>query len=107
MEDWAFNDMFLWWSVPVVADNCSLLCSSRIIEIQSQMSERAVELLSLPEDQDCFLLDVECALSRVDVGCVSVCVCLCVCVSVCVCVCVCVCGSGVDLKGCVCVCMCV
>ena len=32
--------------------------SSRMIEIQSQMSERAVELLSLPEDQPCFLLDV-------------------------------------------------
>ncbi|XP_031439990.1 probable 18S rRNA (guanine-N(7))-methyltransferase [Clupea harengus] len=34
--------------------------NSRIIEIQSQMSERAVELLSLPEDQACFLLDVGC-----------------------------------------------
>ncbi|XP_062377613.1 probable 18S rRNA (guanine-N(7))-methyltransferase [Sardina pilchardus] len=34
--------------------------NSRIIEIQSQMSERAVELLSLPEDQPCFLLDVGC-----------------------------------------------
>ncbi|XP_048017729.1 probable 18S rRNA (guanine-N(7))-methyltransferase [Megalobrama amblycephala] len=36
------------------------LCSSRIIEIQSQMSERAVELLSLPDDQPCYLLDVGC-----------------------------------------------
>uniref|UniRef100_A0A6Q2XDC6 18S rRNA (guanine-N(7))-methyltransferase n=1 Tax=Esox lucius TaxID=8010 RepID=A0A6Q2XDC6_ESOLU len=34
--------------------------SSRMIEIQSQMSERAVELLNLPEDQSCFLLDVGC-----------------------------------------------
>ncbi|XP_041924075.1 probable 18S rRNA (guanine-N(7))-methyltransferase [Alosa sapidissima] len=34
--------------------------NSRIIEIQSQMSERAVELLSLPQDQPCFLLDVGC-----------------------------------------------
>ncbi|XP_061073353.1 probable 18S rRNA (guanine-N(7))-methyltransferase [Conger conger] len=34
--------------------------NSRMIEIQSQMSERAVELLSLPEDQPCFLLDVGC-----------------------------------------------
>uniref|UniRef100_A0A8C7QPR4 18S rRNA (guanine-N(7))-methyltransferase n=1 Tax=Oncorhynchus mykiss TaxID=8022 RepID=A0A8C7QPR4_ONCMY len=33
---------------------------SRMIEIQSQMSERAVELLNLPEDQPCFLLDVGC-----------------------------------------------
>lgn len=35
-----------------------LLLSSRMIEIQTQMSERAVELLSLPEGQPCFLLDV-------------------------------------------------
>src|SRR4029434_8382851 len=97
MEDWAFNDMFLWWSVPVVADNCSLLCSSRIIEIQSQMSERAVELLSLPEDQACFLLDV---------GCVCVCVCACWSRSVRVCVCVCV-RVGAVAWGCVCVCVCV
>uniref|UniRef100_A0A6Q2XE90 18S rRNA (guanine-N(7))-methyltransferase n=1 Tax=Esox lucius TaxID=8010 RepID=A0A6Q2XE90_ESOLU len=34
--------------------------TSRMIEIQSQMSERAVELLNLPEDQSCFLLDVGC-----------------------------------------------
>ncbi|KAG8450660.1 hypothetical protein GDO86_003075 [Hymenochirus boettgeri] len=34
--------------------------NSRIMEIQSQMSERAVELLCLPEDQPCFLLDVGC-----------------------------------------------
>uniref|UniRef100_A0A672F7T0 18S rRNA (guanine-N(7))-methyltransferase n=1 Tax=Salarias fasciatus TaxID=181472 RepID=A0A672F7T0_SALFA len=35
-------------------------CSSRMIEIQTQMSERAVELLNLPEGQPCFLLDVGC-----------------------------------------------
>uniref|UniRef100_A0AAX7UM94 18S rRNA (guanine-N(7))-methyltransferase n=1 Tax=Astatotilapia calliptera TaxID=8154 RepID=A0AAX7UM94_ASTCA len=34
--------------------------NSRMIEIQTQMSERAVELLSLPEGQPCFLLDVGC-----------------------------------------------
>nr|XP_056721087.1 probable 18S rRNA (guanine-N(7))-methyltransferase [Euleptes europaea] len=34
--------------------------NSRMIEIQSQMSERAVELLGLPEDCPCFLLDVGC-----------------------------------------------
>ncbi|KAJ3590194.1 hypothetical protein NHX12_008148 [Muraenolepis orangiensis] len=34
--------------------------NSRIIEIQSQMSERALELLSLPEGEPCFLLDVGC-----------------------------------------------
>ncbi|KAL1022389.1 hypothetical protein UPYG_G00026270 [Umbra pygmaea] len=34
--------------------------NSRMIEIQSQMSERAVELLNLTEDQPCFLLDVGC-----------------------------------------------
>ncbi|MEE6522767.1 hypothetical protein FKM82_021378 [Ascaphus truei] len=31
-----------------------------MMEIQSQMSERAVELLCLPEDQPCLLLDVGC-----------------------------------------------
>ena len=31
-----------------------------MIEIQSQMSERAVELLCLLEDQSCYLLDVGC-----------------------------------------------
>lgn len=35
-----------------------LLQSSRMIEIQTQMSERAVELLNLPEGQPGFLLDV-------------------------------------------------
>uniref|UniRef100_A0A7M4FUT0 18S rRNA (guanine-N(7))-methyltransferase n=1 Tax=Crocodylus porosus TaxID=8502 RepID=A0A7M4FUT0_CROPO len=34
--------------------------NSRMIEIQTQMSQRAVELLGLPEDQPCFLLDVGC-----------------------------------------------
>uniref|UniRef100_A0A672F9P7 18S rRNA (guanine-N(7))-methyltransferase n=1 Tax=Salarias fasciatus TaxID=181472 RepID=A0A672F9P7_SALFA len=34
--------------------------NSRMIEIQTQMSERAVELLNLPEGQPCFLLDVGC-----------------------------------------------
>ncbi|KAK0140394.1 putative 18S rRNA (guanine-N(7))-methyltransferase [Merluccius polli] len=34
--------------------------NSRMMEIQSQMSERAVELLNLPEGQPCFLLDVGC-----------------------------------------------
>ncbi|XP_007892664.1 probable 18S rRNA (guanine-N(7))-methyltransferase [Callorhinchus milii] len=34
--------------------------NSRMIGIQTQMSERAVELLNLPENQPCFLLDVGC-----------------------------------------------
>ncbi|CAH2219709.1 probable 18S rRNA (guanine-N(7))-methyltransferase [Pelobates cultripes] len=34
--------------------------NSRMMEIQTQMSERAVELLCLPEDQPCLLLDVGC-----------------------------------------------
>ncbi|XP_020288884.1 probable 18S rRNA (guanine-N(7))-methyltransferase [Pseudomyrmex gracilis] len=34
--------------------------SSRMIEIQEQMSERAIELLMLPEDQSCLLLDIGC-----------------------------------------------
>ncbi|XP_030328096.1 probable 18S rRNA (guanine-N(7))-methyltransferase isoform X2 [Strigops habroptila] len=34
--------------------------NSRVVEIQSQMSERAVELLGLPQDRPCLLLDVGC-----------------------------------------------
>ncbi|XP_056296421.1 probable 18S rRNA (guanine-N(7))-methyltransferase [Pseudoliparis swirei] len=34
--------------------------NSRMIEIQTQMSERALELLNLPEGRPCFLLDVGC-----------------------------------------------
>lgn len=34
--------------------------NSRMIEIQLQMSERAVELLCLPEDVPCFVLDLGC-----------------------------------------------
>lgn len=36
------------------------LLSSRIIDIQVKMSERAVELLLLPEDTPCFILDIGC-----------------------------------------------
>ena len=32
--------------------------SSRVMEIQVQMSERAIELLALPEDEPCFILDI-------------------------------------------------
>ncbi|XP_045173676.1 probable 18S rRNA (guanine-N(7))-methyltransferase [Mercenaria mercenaria] len=34
--------------------------NTRMIEIQSQLSERAIELLALPEDTPCFILDVGC-----------------------------------------------
>jgi 18S rRNA (guanine1575-N7)-methyltransferase len=34
--------------------------NSRMIEIQSTMSSRALELLALPEGQSCFLLDIGC-----------------------------------------------
>ncbi|XP_026476007.1 probable 18S rRNA (guanine-N(7))-methyltransferase, partial [Ctenocephalides felis] len=34
--------------------------NSRIIEIQTQMSERAIELLTLPDDEPCLLLDIGC-----------------------------------------------
>jgi len=36
------------------------LHSSRMIEIQTQMAERALEMLCLPEDEECLLLDVGC-----------------------------------------------
>jgi len=29
-----------------------------MIEIQVQLSQRAIEMLNLPEDQPCFLLDI-------------------------------------------------
>ena len=34
--------------------------SSHIIEIQQKLSERALELLALPEDIPCFILDIGC-----------------------------------------------
>lgn len=34
--------------------------SSRMINIQVQMSERAIELLVLPEDESCYILDLGC-----------------------------------------------
>uniref|UniRef100_H2Z4R2 18S rRNA (guanine-N(7))-methyltransferase n=1 Tax=Ciona savignyi TaxID=51511 RepID=H2Z4R2_CIOSA len=34
--------------------------NSRMIEIQTEMSERAIELLNLPKDTSCMLLDVGC-----------------------------------------------
>ncbi|KAL0107800.1 hypothetical protein PUN28_014821 [Cardiocondyla obscurior] len=34
--------------------------STRMMEIQEQMCERAIELLVLPEDQSCLLLDIGC-----------------------------------------------
>lgn len=34
--------------------------SSRMIDIQVQMSERAIELLALPDDEPHFLLDLGC-----------------------------------------------
>jgi len=36
------------------------LHNSRMIEIQATMAERALEMLCLPEDQECLLLDVGC-----------------------------------------------
>jgi 18S rRNA (guanine1575-N7)-methyltransferase len=36
------------------------LHSSRMIDIQTQMSERALEMLCLPEDEPCMILDVGC-----------------------------------------------
>lgn len=35
-------------------------CSSRIIDIQAQMTERCIELLVLPEETPCLLLDIGC-----------------------------------------------
>lgn len=35
-----------------------LSCSSRMMEVQMSMAERAIELLRLPEDQPSYILDV-------------------------------------------------
>ena len=35
-------------------------CCVRIMSIQSEMSERALELLALPDDQPSYLLDLGC-----------------------------------------------
>lgn len=37
---------------------CFCLPSSRMIDIQTKMAERALELLCLPDDQPCYLLDI-------------------------------------------------
>jgi 18S rRNA (guanine1575-N7)-methyltransferase len=47
----------------VLQSNCPLNCalfSTRIIEIQEEMSERAYELLLLPEDECALVLDIGC-----------------------------------------------
>ena len=41
--------------MPLISVHC---LSSRMIEVQSQMSERAIELLALPEDTPCLILDI-------------------------------------------------
>lgn len=33
-------------------------CSSHIIDIQTRITERALELLALPEDEACMVLDI-------------------------------------------------
>ena len=37
---------------------CFCLFSSRMIDVQTKMAGRALELLCLPEDQPCYLLDI-------------------------------------------------
>ena len=54
----SFNDSFIF--SPQTIHIAVLSCSTRMMEIQSQLSERAIELLVLPEDTPCFLLDVGC-----------------------------------------------
>ena len=42
----------------LVQSPCSLFPSSRMIQIQMQMAERALELLALPDDQPSYILDI-------------------------------------------------
>ena len=47
----------------VLAQNSFITCvfclpSSRMIDVQTQMTGRALELLGLPEGQPCYLLDI-------------------------------------------------
>lgn len=41
-------------------DNILIYCSSRIQQIQADMTYRALELLNLPPDESAFLLDIGC-----------------------------------------------
>lgn len=40
--------------------NNNIIYSSRIINVQLEMAERCMELLMLPEDETCLLLDLGC-----------------------------------------------
>lgn len=44
----------------LIVINVLLTSSSHIIEIQTRMSERAIELLALPDDEPALLLDIGC-----------------------------------------------
>ena len=35
-----------------------LSCSTHIIDIQTKLSERAIELLNLPDEESCLVLDI-------------------------------------------------
>lgn len=37
-----------------------IILSNHIIKIQTKLTERALELLALPDDRPCFLLDIGC-----------------------------------------------
>ncbi len=52
------QDLLAAWFSPLMY--LCLICSSRMIDIQIEMSERALELLVLPEDTQCHILDLGC-----------------------------------------------
>lgn len=53
--------LLIFYSVTLSPPFPPFVChSSRMIEIQNTMAERAIELLNLPQDRSCYLLDIGC-----------------------------------------------
>ncbi len=50
----------IWLSRWLACVNYSKILSSHIIEVQQKLSERALELLALPDDYPAFILDIGC-----------------------------------------------
>ena len=38
--------------------DCAVNFSTRMMEIQEQLTQRAIEILALPDDKPCYLLDI-------------------------------------------------
>lgn len=54
------QSIFIKRNISNILPNGKKFFSSRMMDIQVQMCERAIELLLLPEDDSCLLLDIGC-----------------------------------------------